>query len=196
MDRSDLNLAKRLHRFTDASSDEMKRIFSHEGKWMTEICQACIKVHQSCELCALTGNLITRPNISISHVNVELNDLQQADFLTVLIRVERNELLNIVDTRTLYGERAIDPNLNGETLMNIIASEWTFHYGPPRAFGADPKFCKGFLKLFLQTHAITLRTRPSRSSYNNGAGEWNNGVFKNMRHSWPICFTDRLRWVI
>lgn len=93
---------------------------------------------------------------------MEFNDLIQADFLTVFIRGARYEVLNIVDTTTRYGERAIAPNQNGETLMNLIEYEWIYHHGPPRAFGADPEFFKGFFKILRQTNEIKLHARASR----------------------------------
>lgn len=179
-DRTDISLAKRLHRFTHASDEEMRRILTDANKMTPGLGDACTKVRQACDICASTGTPVPRRKISITHVNSAFNNEVQADFVTILIREERYEVLNIIDTGTRYGERVIAHNHRGDTMMNLFENEWIYHHGPPISFSADPEFGKGFFKKFLSSHGITLHTRPSRSSSKNGKVERNNGLFKNI----------------
>lgn len=175
---SDINLAKRLHRFTHATADEMKRLLSDADQLTDELKKACEKVYDACEICISSGQPKPRRKISLSHINTAFNDEIQADFVTVMIRGERYEVLNIVDTGTRYGERVIACNHSGDTIITLLETEWIYHHGAPGAFSADPEFCKGFFERFLSAHAINLHPRPSRSSSKNGKVERNNGVFK------------------
>lgn len=169
--RADLNMVKRLHRFTHATSDEMQRILSDGGRLTEVIENACDKVFQACDICTSTGAPKSRRKISLSHVNTAFNDEIQADFVTVNIRGERYEVLNIVDTGTRYGERVIASTHSGDVMMKLIETEWIYHHGAPEAFSADPEFCKRFFERFLSAHAIQLHPRPSRSSSKNGKVE-------------------------
>lgn len=180
IDMTDLNLVKRLHRFTHAPEQEMVRILSDANRLTPNVKKACAKVYQACDICASSGTPIPKKKISISHVNAALNLEVQAGFVTVNIRNERYEVLKIVDTGTRYGERTIAQDHRGETIMNLLETGWFYHHGPPRAFSADPEFSKGFFGRFLKTHDIALHARPSRSSSKNGKVERNNRVFRNI----------------
>lgn len=178
--KPDLQVAKKLHRFTHAPIEEMTRLLTDAGKFTHSLASEYAKVHRSCDICASTGTPTPKRKISISHINTEFNNEIQADFVTIFIREERFEVLNIIDTGTKYGERVIAKDHSGETMINLIETAWFYHHGTPKSFSADPEFCKRFLSRFLQTHAITLNARPSRSSHKNGRVERNNGVFKNI----------------
>lgn len=171
-------MAKRLHRFTHATTNDIQRLLSDAGKLTGHLEGAYERVYDACDICAATGQQKPRRKVSISHINTAFNDEIQADFVTVHIRGERYEVLNIIDTGTRYGERVIASTHSGEEIMRLLETEWIYHHGAPEAFSAEPEFCKGFFERFLSAHSIKLHARPSRSSSKNGKGERNNGVFK------------------
>lgn len=142
--------------------------------------EACEKVHSACDICLSTGLPKPKQKISISHIKTAFNDEIQADFITVKLRGDRYEVLNIVDTGRSYGERAIASAHTADIMMRMLETECLYHHGAPDAFSADPEFCKGFFERFLSSHGIKLRPRPSRSSHKNRKIEQNNGVFKSV----------------
>lgn len=165
-----LNMVKKIHRFSHGTADEMKQIFSDAGMDTPDVRRACERVFEACEVCVSSGRPANRAKVSLTHV--------QADFVTVYIRDEKYEVLNMVDMGTRYGERFIAPDRNGNTMMHMMESLWVYRHGAPKNFSADPEFCRPFFKKFLTGHDITLYPRPSRSSSKNGVVERNNGTFK------------------
>lgn len=97
-ERLDTELDKSIHRFTHASVEEMRKNKSEAGIFTDGIGEECEKVHNSWEICASTGPPIPRRKISISHVYEGFNVEIKADLVTVLIRDELHEVLNIIDT--------------------------------------------------------------------------------------------------
>lgn len=89
-------------------------------------------------------------------------------------------VLNIIDLGTRYGERVIAESRNAADMMYMVDSEWIYHHGAPKRFGADQVFCRPIFERFLKAHEIELMPRPSRSSYKNGKVERNDGVFKSV----------------
>lgn len=140
--------------------------------------EACEKVFQSCEICVSSGRPCNSKKISLSHINEDFNEELQADFMVVYIKEKKYFVLNIVDVGRRYGERMIAESRGAAHLMEMMETEWTYHHGAPKRFGADPEFCKRFFEIFLKGHGIELKPRPARASYKNGRLERNNGVFK------------------
>lgn len=178
--RHDLNITKKIHRYTHATVEKMKRIIKDGGMATPELNAACEKVFQVCQICVSSGRPGIKPKISLSHVNTRFNDEVQADFVTVYIREEKYEVLNVIDSGTRYGERVIATSRDSKSMMSLFETEWLYHHGAPTAFSADPEFCKPFFHDFLKSHKIEARPRPSRSSWKNGIVERNNGTFKNV----------------
>lgn len=48
----DLNIVKKVHRFTHGTAQEMKSLFTDAGILTPNISNACDKVHSSCAICA------------------------------------------------------------------------------------------------------------------------------------------------
>lgn len=61
-----------------------------------------------------------------------------------------------------------------------VETDWLYHHGAPRAFGADAEFCNKELNQFFRTRSIDLQHRPSKSTHKNGRVERNNGVWKEI----------------
>lgn len=178
--RPELNMAKKIHRFTHAHSDEMKMLFKDAGMLTPVLKAACEKVHDACEICVSSGEPKKRKKISLTHVNSAFNEDLTADFVTVRISGEKYEVLNIVDAGTRYGERVIASSRNSTSMQSLLETEWLYHHGAPKTFSADPEFCKPVFERFLRSHNIELRERPSRTSWKNGLVERNNGTFKRV----------------
>ena len=176
--RQELNMVKRVHRFSHATSREMQEMFRDAKMNSRKISTACDTVHKACDICASTGRPKDKKKVSLTHVNEAFNAEIQADYVIVYIKEEKYEVLNIIDLGTRYGERAIATTRSAENMTNMLETEWLYHHGAPDKFSADPEFCKPFMERFLNAHSIELRPRPSRSSAKNGRIERNNGTFK------------------
>lgn len=138
--RPDLNLVKKVHRYTHMTAEEMREFFREAGILTDGLSEAADRVHAACDICTRTGIAVERRKISLTHVNEAFNEEVQADFVTVYIRGEKYEVFNVVDTGTAYGERAIAPSRTAECMQNLFQCEWLYHHGAPRCFSADPEF--------------------------------------------------------
>lgn len=176
--RRELTMAKRIHRFGHASSKDMAKMMKHTGYDMKRITEACDKVFSSCAICASSGRPADRRKISTTHLNAAFNDEIQADFMYVHMRGKKWEIMNIIETGTRYGERAITKSRSAEDIKQTLETCWIYKHGAPRRFSADHELCRPILRKFLDKHAIQLNPRPSRSSDKVGKVERNNGVFK------------------
>lgn len=178
--RPDINLAKKLHKFTHAHYQDMKAILRDAGQLKPSLEEACERVYNACPICASSGRPSDRRKVSITHVNRAFNEEIQTDFTYVRIFDKRYEIINIIDTGTKYGERGIVPSRSAETMKAMFEQLWFYNHGVPKRFSADHEFCRPVLKKFLDSHNIILRSRPSRSSHKCGRIERNHGVFKSI----------------
>lgn len=111
-------------------------------------------------------------------MNLAFNDSIQSDFLVVYIRLERNDVLNIVDTGTAYSEHTILSGHNAETMQEYFEATWICSHGAPTSFSADPEFFNAKFVRYLKGHNIDIAFRLARSSNKNGIVERNNGTFR------------------
>ena len=176
--RQEINMVKRVHRFSHASSKEMQELFKDAKLDTSTVARACEKVHDACDICASTGRPKDKKKVSLTHVNEAFNAEIQADYVVVYIRDEKFEVLNVIDLGTRYGERAIARTRSAESMTHMLETEWIYHHGAPAQFSADPEFCRPFMEKFLKAHNVELKPRPSRSSAKNGRIERNNGTLK------------------
>lgn len=176
----ELSMAKRIHRFGHATTDEMIRLMKPMRFNDVRVKRACETVHNSCAICATSGRPANRKKISTTHVHSAFNNEIQADFLYVSIHGSRHEILNIIDTGTKYGERVITASRSADEMSRQFETQWFYRHGAPKYFSADQEFCRPVLRKFLTKHSITIQPRPSRSSNKTGKVERNNGVFKTV----------------
>lgn len=72
--RYDLNLVKKIHRFSQATNIEMKNILRDANQHTPSVAEACEKVYNSCPICAISGTSQRHKHISLSHVNKGFNE--------------------------------------------------------------------------------------------------------------------------
>ena len=156
MARRELNMVKRVHRFSHSTATEMKELFKDASLLSGGIGKACDKVHRACDICASTGRLKDKEKVSLTHVNEAFNVEIQADYVIVYIREEKFEVMNMIDLGTRYGERAIAKTPSSESMTEMLESEWIYHHGAPEKFSADSEFCRPFMQRFLTAHNIEL----------------------------------------
>ncbi|PXF40233.1 hypothetical protein BWQ96_10056 [Gracilariopsis chorda] len=96
----DKNTMKKIHRFTHATSTEMKALLEDADKLNDNLSHMCDTIYEACDICASSGRPAPRKKISISHVNEAFNESVQTDFLVAYIGVEKYEVLNIIDAGT------------------------------------------------------------------------------------------------
>lgn len=118
--------------------------------------------------------------ISLNHVNKAFNQAIQADILVIYIRDEKFYIMKIICPSTNYGEHLIVDNRSGNIVVSHLENDWIYGHGSHEEFGADLKFCNGFLKKLLRSLNIGLPFCPSHSSYKNGNVERNNGILKRV----------------
>lgn len=176
--RRALNTVKKMLRFSHGMSDEVKQIMSEAGLDTPEVRRESEKVHAVCGICVSPGQAADRAKTSLTYVNAAFSDDIQTDFVTVCVRDEKYEVLNIFDMGTRYGERAMAPTRDGRAMMNMVETHWLYQHGAPKNFSADPEFCKAIFRKFLTGHDIKLNVRPSPSLSRNIVVERNNGTVK------------------
>ena len=71
--RQELNMVKKVRRFTHASPKEMKRLFEDAKLITGGIIQACDKVTQACDIFASTGRPTDMKKVSLLHANEAFN---------------------------------------------------------------------------------------------------------------------------
>lgn len=119
--RDELNVLEKIHRYTHASSKEMKHLLSdaniHLSKNLSDVCHG---VCRPCVVCVSSGRPVEMKKASLTHVNEAINEEFQVDFTIVYIENNKYEVLNIVDLGTSYGEHTIANNRSAITVKNII----------------------------------------------------------------------------
>lgn len=123
------------------------------------------KVHQACDICASIGWTMKMDKIPMYHVNTAFNTEIHADLVTVTIRGDINEVINIVDTGIRYAEIVIDTIHRGSTMMRLLETKWFHDHRTKCESSAHQEFSKGFLGRLVQTYYIKIHVRPPRSSY-------------------------------
>lgn len=78
-----INVVKKVHRFTDETLYEPRRLFDEAGMFKQRIKRAIDKVTNACMPCVKSGLPINSNNLSLKHVNKEFILKVQADFMTV-----------------------------------------------------------------------------------------------------------------
>lgn len=178
--RPELNLVKKVHRFTHGNRHELSTLFEDAGMMTDKVKKAIDKVTSSCIPCTKSGRPANSTKISLKHVNKDFNAEVQADFLTVKCSRGKYEILNIIDTSTGYGERSVVKSRSAEVMKSKFEEYWICRHGSPGQFSADPEFCQPFFVKYLNGHSIEVNERPARSSHKNGRVERNNGLFKSV----------------
>lgn len=176
--RPDLSLAKKVHRYTHATIEEMKGIFKNAGRLTDGLQTALENVFDACEICNSSGRPHNMKKLSLSHIDKAFNNEIQVDFLWCDIKGTKYCILNITDTATCYGERVIASSRSVGSMTKLIESHWICQHGAPGGISSDPEFDTAEMKKFLQQHNITFLPRPARRHNKTGIVERNNGVFK------------------
>lgn len=102
--RTELSIAKKVHRFTHAHAVEMKSLYQTAGLLTPELTEAFEKVFAACDVCSSEGRPRTSKKILISHVNEAFNTELQAVYHWVHFKGSKLVVLNLIDTGTRYGE--------------------------------------------------------------------------------------------
>lgn len=186
--RYDINLAKKVHRYSHGRESEMISLFQDAGILTEPLKMACKKVVDACDACKGSGRRGIKKKISLTHVNQAFNEEIQVDFATIRFKYTNHEILNNVDAGTKYGLRLIVQDRSAKTMKKLLENtasvasnsnnQWFFEFGAPKNFSPDPEFTPGVMEEFLQLHNVVLKQRPARSSNKNGIVERQNGVFK------------------
>lgn len=113
-------------------------------------------------------------------MNKDFNHELQADFVTIKVKENNYEILNIVDVGTANGERIVMPSRDAKIMMQKLEERWICKHGAPKTFSADNEFCRPFFVHYLNGHKVDVKIRPARSSNKNGKVERSNSVFKQM----------------
>lgn len=178
--RTELNVVKKIHRQTHASSDEMKNLLRSAGDLSKEMIEACDKVYDACPIRASGRRPAKSGKVSMTHISTAFNDEVRADCMYTCIQGRKQEVPYIVDTGTKYGERVIVTSRLGDVIKNLFEKSSFYSNGASKYFSADYEFCRPKLREFMEKHELKVIKRPARSSYKSGRVERNNGVFKNV----------------
>lgn len=105
VERRELNMAKRIHRFGHASASDMQNLMEGASFEPAKVTEACRTVLDACPICITTGRPANMKKISPTHMNESFNVELQVDFTYIRMRGERYEMLIMIDLGTKYGER-------------------------------------------------------------------------------------------
>lgn len=139
--RPEINLVKKVHRFAHGNKKEISHLFTEASMMTYKLEKNIDKVTSSCIPFASSGRPTKTKKHSLKHVNKEFNTGVQADLLTVKTQEGKYEVLNIVDTSTVFGERSVVQARCANVMMSNFEDSWPFRHGPPEHFSADPEFC-------------------------------------------------------
>lgn len=78
----ELNMVKKVHRFTHRNLKQLETLFSDAGLLTPEIRKAIAKVTSSCIPCTTSGHPILTKKVLLKHVNKEFNLEVREDFMT------------------------------------------------------------------------------------------------------------------
>lgn len=125
----DLNIVKKMHRYTNGNSNKLSRLFEEAGMLTPWIGQRITKVTESCilrckSLLPLSGSPTNAMKCSLKHVNRELNNEVQADFMTIKHNGDNYNVLNISNCSTAFGERSIVKSRSAEEMMETWHAEF------------------------------------------------------------------------
>lgn len=96
----ELNLVKKIHRFTHVTDEQMRVILSDAGRLTLEISKAFYKVIDLYPIRNINGRRLIHKKVSLSHLNEAFNQEILADYTVVYIHGEKFEVLNIIDVGT------------------------------------------------------------------------------------------------
>lgn len=178
--RPEINIVKKVHRFTHCNDKELQKLFEKAGMLTPKIKNAIKKVTTACNPCAWSGRPSKTRKISLKHVNEEFNVEVQADFMTAKFGQQNYEILNVIDTGTAYCECIVVESRNTKTMIAKFEEIWFCRHGAPSYFSADPEFCQPFPTKYLAGHGVKTMDKQARESNKNGRVERSNGVFKSI----------------
>lgn len=152
--RSPLVLSRKLHRFTHPHPDEVKRIGRDAGILAKPLDDAIIKVDEAGEVCAKSGTPKPLRKVSLAHINENLNEEVQIDFMFQIIRDAKRTVFVMTDTGNGYKESVAMPNRSISMIIQALETPWFYQHGMPRKASADDEFNHNLFQRFLQAQNI------------------------------------------
>lgn len=157
VERTALNLAKKVQRFLHASPDGTIGFLKDAETSSTTMEEANRKVHAACNICSSRGRPKDKRMLSLGHVIEVFYVKIQTNFTVDYNGNDEYEILNIVITGTGYGERAITTSRSFENIHKLLELTWINPQEVSRALSAD-----------LERYKIKVHHRSSRTSRKNG----------------------------
>ena len=71
--RQEINMVKRVNKFSHASSEEMQELFKNAQLNKSALGWACENLHDACDICGSTGRPKDRKKVSLTHVDESFN---------------------------------------------------------------------------------------------------------------------------
>lgn len=137
MKRPTINLAKKLHKFTNEHHRDMKSIIQETGQLVAGMEESFGRVHNECPIFASSGRPTDRKMVSMTHVNRELSEEIQTYFTFYSMRDEKYEIIKIIDTGIQYGERRIVTSRSADTIKTMSEKMLFDNHGVPNIILAD-----------------------------------------------------------
>lgn len=127
--RTDLNLAKKIHRFLHTSPEKTIGLLKDAGMSSAAVKETCRKAHAACSICVSSGRPKDKIKLSLTHGNEAFNVEIQTHFATAYIRNDKYGILNIIDMGTGYCERTIATSRSSENIQKLLEATWINHHG-------------------------------------------------------------------
>lgn len=175
-------LAVRLHHFSHATVDEMRRIVQRAGIYQPEMEQYFTQVVDACTTCPKTGSPLAGTSVrKVSFRRVLSEDFGrevQMDYLYFDARGTQHCYLHIVDADTSFGELIRAESRDLSSAADSLERHWIYVHGAPRSVGADPEFGRQPFLSRIAAHGVEFSVRPARRHNTVGIVERRNRQIK------------------
>jgi len=174
------SIAKKLHRYTHATVQEMTKICQAAGILNEKIRRALEDTFEACEVCCTTGRPKDSKKVSITHLDSPFNASVQVDFFFPYVQDKTITVLHARDRGTGYSEVEVLPSRDLSAAAVAFDRMWLSRHGAPKSVSGDPEFNRSAFKEMLSSHAIEFDARPARRHNKLGFVERKNGVLRQI----------------
>lgn len=171
-------MAARLHDYSHATFEEMKRICGMAGILDHPLKLALEEKVASCDTCCRTGRPKNARTVSITHIGSSFNQSVQVDFFFPKIRGQTRILLHMRDRATGYSEVEAVPTRDLLDATVSFDRTWISRHGAPISVSGDQEFNRQPFKDLLEKHSCAFEIRPSRRHNKVGSVERKNAILR------------------
>lgn len=175
-----MTLAKRIHNGTHASASQIVQICKDAGWTGSELEKAIRDTCARCDVCTRSGPQAPSRKISLTHVNQNINDEIQTDFLFIKLFDTVYSVIHFADTGTAYSEGSVVTDRKADTIIKQFDTLWGYRHGTPNFISGDDEFNRPTIVKALADRGVIMKPRPSIRHNKVGLVERKNRTIKQI----------------